>query len=40
VDAITGFSLTKSGDRTWQFTTNDARELARLLDAIELVVLR
>jgi D-amino peptidase len=40
VDAITGFSLTKSGDRTWQFTTTDARELARLLDAIELVVLR
>ena len=40
VDAISGFQLTKTGDRTWQFTTSDARELARLLDAIETVVLR
>lgn len=40
VDTIPGFRLTKSGERTWQFTTSDARELARLLDEIERIVLR
>lgn len=40
VEAIRGFTLRKLGERVWEFTTSDARELARLLDAIELVVLR
>jgi len=40
VDTLSGFRLTKTGERTWRFTTSDARELARLLDAIETVVLR
>jgi D-amino peptidase len=40
VDTISGFRLTKTADRTWRYSTNDARELARLLDAIELIVLR
>jgi hypothetical protein len=35
-----GFRLEKTGDRTYRLTTMDAREMARLLDAIELVVLR
>jgi D-amino peptidase len=32
--------LERIGDRTYRFVTNDARELARLFDDIELVVLR
>jgi D-amino peptidase len=40
MDTLSGFSLTKTGDRSWRFVTRDARELARLLDAIETVVLR
>ena len=40
VDTLSGFRLEKTGDRTYRFETSDAREMARLLDAIELVVLR
>ena len=40
IDSMPGFGLEKTGDRTYRFTTMDAREMARLLDAIELVVLR
>jgi D-amino peptidase len=40
VDTLSGFRLTKTADRTWRYSTSDARELARLLDAIELIVLR
>ena len=40
VDTLSGFRLEKTGDRTYRFVTSDAREMARLLDAIELVVLR
>jgi D-amino peptidase len=40
VDTLSGFRLEKTGERTWRFVTRDAREMARLLDAIELVVLR
>jgi len=40
VDTLSGFRLEKTGDRTYRFVTRDAREMARLLDAIELVVLR
>jgi D-amino peptidase len=40
VDALQGFRLEKTGDRTYRFVTNDAREMARLFDAIEQVVLR
>jgi D-amino peptidase len=40
VDALQGFQLQKTGERSYRFVTNDAREMARLFDAIELVVLR
>ena len=40
VDSIRNFQVTKTGDRAYRFVTNDAREMARLLDAIERVVLR
>jgi D-aminopeptidase len=40
VDTLSGFRLEKTGERTYRFVTRDAREMARLLDAIELVVLR
>lgn len=40
IDSMPGFGLEKTGDRTYRLTTMDAREMARLLDAIELVVLR
>ena len=40
IDSLPGFGLEQTGDRTYRFTTMDAREMARLLDAIELVVLR
>jgi D-amino peptidase len=40
IDRITAFRLTKTGERSYHFTTSDARELARLLDAIENIVLR
>jgi D-amino peptidase len=40
VDSLQGFQLRKTGARGYRFVTNDARELARLFDAIELVVLR
>lgn len=40
IDTLSGFQLEQTGERTYRFVTADARELARLLDAIELVVLR
>jgi D-amino peptidase len=40
VDTLSGFRLEKTGARTYRFVTGDAREMVRLLDAIELVVLR
>jgi len=40
IDTLSGFHLEKTADRTYRFVTTDAREMARLLDAIELVVLR
>ena len=40
VDTLSGFQLEKTGERTYRIVTRDAREMARLLDAIELVVLR
>ncbi|MCZ6758980.1 MAG: M55 family metallopeptidase [Gemmatimonadetes bacterium] len=39
VDAITEFGLEKTGERSYRFVTDDARQIAYLLDAIELVVL-
>ncbi len=40
IDTLSGFTLEKTGERAFRFVTSDAREMARLLDAIELVVLR
>jgi len=40
VDSLQGFQFQKTADRTYRFVTNDAREMARFFDAIELVVLR
>jgi D-aminopeptidase len=41
VEALTGFpTFQKTGDRTYHFVTNDAREMARLFDMIEQIVLR
>lgn len=40
VDTISGFNLAKTGERSYQLVTDDAREMARLLDVIELIVLR
>ncbi len=40
VDSLQGFTLQKTGERSYRFVTSDAREMARLFDAIELVVLR
>jgi hypothetical protein len=40
VDSLQGFTLQKTGDRSYRFVTSDAREMARLFDAIEQVVLR
>jgi len=40
VDSLQGFRFQKTGDRSYRFVTSDAREMARLFDAIELVVLR
>jgi D-amino peptidase len=40
IDTISGFNLARTGDRSYVLVTNDARELARLLDVIELIVLR
>jgi D-aminopeptidase len=39
-DSITAFRLEKTGDRSYRFVTSDAREMARLFDAIEVIVLR
>jgi D-amino peptidase len=41
VDSLQGFpTFQKTGDRTYHFVTSDAREMARLFDMIELIVLR
>jgi len=40
IDTISGFRLEKTAPRVYRFVTSDAREMARMLDAIELVVLR
>jgi len=41
VDALQGFpTFRRTGDRTYHFTTNDARELVSLFDMIEQIVLR
>jgi D-amino peptidase len=41
VDGIPGFpTFTKTGDRSYRFVTSDARELARLFDVVEAIVLR
>lgn len=40
IDTLSGFRLEKTAERTYRFVATDAREMARLLDAIELVVLR
>jgi len=40
VDSLQGFRLQKLGGRSYRFVTDDAREMARLFDAIEQVVLR
>jgi hypothetical protein len=40
VDSLQGFALQKIGPRSYRIVTDDAREMARLFDAIELVVLR
>jgi D-amino peptidase len=41
VDTLQGFpNFRKTGDHTYHFTTNDAREMASLFDMIEQIVLR
>ncbi len=40
IDTISASRLEKTGPREYRFVTSDAREMARMLDAIELVVLR
>ena len=39
VDAIEEFDLEKTGERSYRFVASDAKQIAYLLDAIELVVL-
>jgi D-amino peptidase len=40
VGALAGYNLEKTGDRTFRFTTESARQIGYLLDEIEEVVLR
>ena len=40
IEAFKEFKLEKLGDRSYRFTTNSAREMGWLLDAIEETVLR
>ena len=41
VDSIQGFpGFRRTGDHTYHFTTNDARDIARLFDVVEAIVLR
>lgn len=41
VDSVaTAWQLERGGERTYRYTTNDARDIALLLDAVELAVLR
>lgn len=40
VDSIQGYRLEKTGPRSYRMVTNDAREMALLLDEVERVVLR
>jgi hypothetical protein len=37
VNELTG--LEKTGDRSWKFVAQDAKQIAYMLDAIELIVL-
>ncbi len=39
VDRLEGFALEKTGERSYRFVTSSAKEMARLFDAIEAVVL-
>jgi D-amino peptidase len=40
VETLTGYELEKTGERSFRFTTGDAKEIGHLLNAIEEVVLR
>lgn len=40
VEGIEGFRMEKTGPRSWRMVTNDAREMALMLDQVERVVLR
>lgn len=40
VERLEGFTLTKTGERSFRFTTSDAKQIGYLLDAIEEVVLK
>ena len=40
VDALDWSGLEKTGERSYRLTTDDARQIGYLLDAIEEVVLR
>jgi len=40
VAGLTEFKLDKVGDRTFTLTTNSAREMGWLLDAVEEIVIR
>jgi hypothetical protein len=40
VDSLQGFELEKTGDRSYRFTTTDAKQIGYLLDTIEGVVLK
>ncbi len=40
VDAIQGFGLEKTGERSWRMVTDDARRMSLMLDEVERVVLR
>lgn len=41
IDSLaTAWRLERNGERTYRYTTSDARDIALLLDAVELVVLR
>jgi D-amino peptidase len=39
VAGIQGFRLERTGDRSWRMVTNDAREMALMIDEVERVVL-
>ena len=39
VDSLQFAGFSRTGDHTYRFTTDDAREIARLFDQIEQIVL-